>query len=98
MVERGNGARLIAETPAGLGGIQQARRQHLERDQPPQPRIPRLVDDAHAALAELFEDLVMRDRSRCHGGPQRASCLRTASAFSIALTSTVARISEVSQV
>ena len=33
---------------------------HLERDQPLQPAVPRLVDDPHSAAAELFEDVVTR--------------------------------------
>ncbi len=33
---------------------------HLQGDEPVQPAVPGLVDDAHAAAAQLAEDLVVR--------------------------------------
>ena len=54
------GARLAREA---LGEARVARdggRQNLERDQSVEPRLPRLVDGAHAALADQFEDLELR--------------------------------------
>ena len=38
--------------------VDQARPEELQRDEPIELRIARFVDDAHAAVAELFEDFV----------------------------------------
>jgi hypothetical protein len=47
--------------------ITTARRQCLECDTPAQVRVFRNVDDAHAALAELFNDSIVRDGAADHG-------------------------------
>src|SRR5262249_20757757 len=49
---------------AGVG----PREDHLQRDGAVQPELPRLVDDAHAAPAQLVEDLVAGDVDGGGGG------------------------------
>ncbi len=56
--------------------------QELQRDAAAELQILGLVDDAHAAAAELREDAVVRDRLADHGGPRFATnsfCRRSAS-------------------
>ena len=43
------------------------RTQNLDGDEPVQVRVPGLVDYAHAAAAESFDDLVMQDGASDHG-------------------------------
>ena len=42
--------------------IANARRQNFQRDEPVQLPLPRLVNRAHAALAEEFEDFELRKK------------------------------------
>jgi len=69
-MERGGGLSFLNESCAANVIRDCVRRQQLQRDQPVKPRIPRLVDDTHAAFAELLEDFVMRKRSAEHSGPR----------------------------
>jgi len=59
MVQCGSGLGFLDETqpPRGIGRL--LRRKHLQRHEAVETRVPRLVDHAHAALAELLEDLVV---------------------------------------
>ena len=43
----------------GVGNL--SRREDFERDYSLEARVCRFVDDSHAAFAQLFADLVMRD-------------------------------------
>ena len=61
MIESGGGLGFAKETGFGLVVAKQVRRQELQRDGALEARVLGLVDDAHAALAELFEDLVVTD-------------------------------------
>ena len=63
MFERGGGARFLDETltPVGIGD--QIRRQDLERDLAIQFDVEGAVDDAHAAPADLVDDLVAGERA-----------------------------------
>jgi hypothetical protein len=58
MVERRGGARFLLEAlqPVGIG--RHGGRQHLDGDVAAKPAVPRPVDDAHAAGADLGDDLV----------------------------------------
>ena len=44
---------------------------HLQRDEPVQGGLAGLVDDAHAAAADLADDLVARDADPARGGRRR---------------------------
>ena len=60
MKQLGDGFRLGAKPrQADLTDMRSART-IFERDQALQPAMPRLVDDAHAAPAELFQDVITR--------------------------------------
>ncbi len=63
MVQRRGGAGLLLEAPqpVGIGG--ERRRQHLDRDVAPEPRVAGAVDLAHAASAERADDFI-RTESR----------------------------------
>jgi hypothetical protein len=68
VVERGRRLRLVAEAmDGGLVGEPGAQ-DHLERHGAAEARVARLVDDAHAAAAELLEDLVVGEARRVGGG------------------------------
>ncbi len=56
---RGRRAGLAEETLARRGGGRQLRRQHLDRDHAVQHVVEGAEDDAEAAVAEDFQDLVM---------------------------------------
>jgi hypothetical protein len=65
--------------PLGIGDP--LRRQDLDGDQAVQVGVPGLIDDPHAALAQLLEDLVVADGLANHGrppgrriGPARLPC------------------------
>ena len=64
MVQPGQGARLALEPLGELGITLLIRRQDLQRDQPVQPRLARLVDCAHAAATEKTDNLQMREQLR----------------------------------
>ena len=53
---------LDPETREVVGPRLAAAANHLHGDQAVQPEVPRLVDDPHPALAQLLEDLVVRNR------------------------------------
>ena len=56
MVQLGRDARLAEKARDELLVLGEALGQHLERDGPVHGRLPGLVDDAHAALAELLDE------------------------------------------
>ena len=66
VIDGARGARLLEE--AGLAALvpRQLGRQELERHGPAEAGVARLVDDAHAALAEQLLDLVVLDRPPDH--------------------------------
>src|SRR5262249_31992611 len=61
VVEGGGGLGLLDKAPLALGVGDPFGRQNFDRHETIEVRVARLVDDAHAALPELFEDRVMRD-------------------------------------
>jgi hypothetical protein len=64
MVEGGGGAGFLGEAaPALLIAGQRSGRKHLDGHEPAQSEIPGLVNDAHAAFAELGEHGVVAERS-----------------------------------
>ncbi len=67
MVERGQDARLALEArqPVGIRG--EHRRQHLDRDLAPEPRVARAIDLAHAAGANPLLHLINADPLSSHG-------------------------------
>ncbi len=68
VLDLGDGAGLDVESSDLVGRGVRPGQDHLERDQAIQPDVPGFVDDAHAASADLRDDLVAR-----HGQPDRAS-------------------------
>src|SRR3712207_7620591 len=48
-------------------------RQHLQRDAPPQRHLDGLVDDAHAAAADLADQAEVAQRAGLGGGRDRKS-------------------------
>ena len=66
--ERGDDLRLALEPLPHLVVARETRRKHLDRDVPPEPRVPRAPDLAHPARAEEGEDLV---------GSQAVACFET---------------------
>ena len=76
VIERGRGAGFGNEAPPGVLVPHQLRRQELQRDEPAEPQVLGLVDDAHAARANLGEDAIVGDRLADHPGilhPGRAA-------------------------
>ncbi len=67
VTEGGDGLGLGLEAGAGRGARPAARQDHLERDESIQARLPRLVHDAHAAAADLPQDLVARQAGQQDG-------------------------------
>ena len=67
VVERGGGLRLAPEALERDRVVEVLRGQELQRDQPVEARVLRLVHDSHAAAAELLEDAVVGDRLADHG-------------------------------
>ena len=65
MVERGDGPGLALEALAAFGIECRRVRQHLERDEPVEPRVPRFVDLAHTPAAERGDDLVRPETHAC---------------------------------
>ena len=56
--------------PICLASFADGERQNLQRDPAPQRHLPRFVDDAHAAAADLAHQLVIADRlHRLRHGP-----------------------------
>ena len=64
VLDLGDGAGLDVESSDLVGRGVRTGKDHLERDQAIQPDVPGFVDDAHAASADLRDDLVAR-----HGRP-----------------------------
>ena len=61
MKQLGNGFRLGAKPRQADLTNMRSRQDHLQGDQALQPTVPRLVDDAHAATAEFFQDVITRN-------------------------------------
>ncbi len=61
VLELGDRLGLRLEPRHGAGSRDAGRADHLDRHNAVQPRLPGLVDDPHAAAAELPEELVARD-------------------------------------
>src|SRR5579885_176203 len=68
MIQASQRQRLIAESLARPRIRQQPRRQHLQRNVPLQPQIPRAVHHTHPANPNLLNHLVMAERLAHHGG------------------------------
>ena len=71
VIQRGRGARLAPESLQCVRSRGSAIGQELEGDGPPEARVLGAVDDAHAAAAELLEDVIVRDRAADHLGLPR---------------------------
>src|SRR5439155_368418 len=63
VVERGGGAGLPLEALHRVRILRHLERKELERDTAAQAQVLGLVNDAHAAPAQLLEDAVVRDGS-----------------------------------
>src|ERR1700675_4605999 len=59
VIERGSGFSLLLEPRLAVRAGAGLLRKHFNGDQTIQPQVPSLVNDAHAALAQLLEDLKM---------------------------------------
>jgi hypothetical protein len=82
MVERRGGLRLAQKTFLVFAALQHIAAQELERHCPAQFGVFGLVDHTHAALAEFFDDAVVRDGLTDHGfggGPRQAYGARISS-------------------
>src|SRR5262249_37939877 len=62
MIERGGGARLLAEAMDALGIFGEMRRQQFERDLTAQPRVARQIHLAHSSARDLADQVIMPDR------------------------------------
>ena len=71
MVQPGQGARLAAEPLREIRIAPRGGGKHLERDPAVQSRLPGLVDRAHAALPEQFDDFQVREERRDLGHRRR---------------------------
>ena len=71
VIEPGQGARLALEPLGELGITLLFRRQELQRHQPIQPRLARLINRAHAAATEKANDLEVREKLRHLGYGKR---------------------------
>ena len=67
MIERRGSARLAAETFQKLMILGKLLRQELERHTSAELRVLGLVDHAHAARTQLFNDAIVRNRLAKHG-------------------------------
>ena len=66
MVERGDGPSLALEARLAAFGIERRGvRQHFERDETVEPRVPRFVDLAHSPAAERGDDVVRPETRAC---------------------------------
>ncbi len=61
VIQRGQDLRFASKASQAIGIERERLRQDLQRDVTIQPRIPRAIDLAHPAFAELGEDLVGSD-------------------------------------
>ena len=73
MIQRGRRARFALEALERAGLQRHVFRQELEGDRAIEPRVLGLVDDAHAAAAEEFGDLVVGNPLADHGWGWRGS-------------------------
>ena len=76
VLQAGDGLRLGAEAVALVAPGMAAGQDHLESDEAVESELPRLVDDAHAAAADLLHDLVtghgrQQERGRRWDGDRR---------------------------
>ncbi len=69
MIQRGGCFGLSPETGFAFLITEQVGRKELQSDGTFEVGVLRLVDNAHAALAEFLGDLVVRDGLADHGGP-----------------------------
>ena len=83
VVQPGDGLGLGQEADGRLGPGVVAGQDHLQGDEAVEPDLAGLVDDAHAAAAQLAEDLVAGDAP---GGPPRS---RWAGQFGVSLPATL---------
>ena len=67
VVEQGDGLGLVLEAAQLVVAGEQAGLDHLERDGPVEGDLPGLVDDAHAAAAQLPADLVVAEVADARG-------------------------------
>ena len=74
VAEPGNGLGLDAEPGEAIGPCLAAAANHLNRDPAVESRLPRQVDHAHAALANLLEQLVAGDRGQSVRGDCTGTC------------------------
>src|SRR5207302_10704640 len=61
MVERGGGASFATEAPQGRGVLGDVVGKEFQGYEPAEREVFGLVDDSHAATAELLDDAVVRD-------------------------------------
>ena len=66
MIQRRSRTRFAAEALQRSRITRHIVRQELERDEASQARVLGLVDDTHAATAELFDNAIVRDRGVDH--------------------------------
>src|SRR5947207_1347315 len=64
MLEAGPGFRLGAQTGSLLRPRILPRQNHCQRDETIEPRLPRLVNDAHPAAADFAQEFIVPDAAR----------------------------------
>jgi hypothetical protein len=79
VVEGGAGLGLALEPLQGDGVAEELLGQELQRDGPVEAGVLGLVDDTHAAAANLLEDAVVRDGLADHGWTQSVGTRRFSS-------------------
>ncbi len=89
VVELGGGARLGDEARADLGVLAEVLVDDLDGDLAPEPQIARPVHRRHATVADLFQELVLRELREAgrHGGESH-STTRTRMALVVPVTPT----------
>jgi hypothetical protein len=73
MLHLGDGFGFGAEAGQVLRAGVHARQHHLQRHQPIQAQLPRLIDDPHAAVADHLEDFEAGDVRQGGGGQRRGA-------------------------
>ncbi len=73
VVESGGGFGFLGEAALALGVVHAVRREEFEGDEAVEVGVAGFVDNAHAALAEFFEDVVMGERGTGQRGRQTAT-------------------------
>jgi hypothetical protein len=82
VIERGGGPRFAQKPLPRLGILQLVRRQHLDRGLPPEHRVARAVDLAHASRTEPRNEIVLFQRTADQAGRGvHQTLLRIASAL-----------------